>query len=241
VSGPSHALAALLDRFTSDDPMSVVRDHEGVEHRLWPLPAGEPVGAWLADEPLLIADGHHRFATALAYRDERRRHDGPGPWDRILALVVDAGSQDVTVLPYHRVQLDGDPPSGGDRVADLSGALAAIDDADMRFATVARAHGGIDYRVHTLPGEPPVVCALHDQLLDRIAPGDALRFTHDAADADEVVRNRQAAVAYLLPATTPARIRAVVERGDRLPRKSTFFWPKPRTGMLLMPLDPTNS
>lgn len=151
--------------------------------------------------------------------------------------MVDAGSQDVTVLPYHRVQLDGDAPPGGDRVADLRAALAAIDDAAMRFATVTRAHDEIVYRVHSLPGDPPIVCALHEQILDRTAPGDAIRFTHDAADADEVVRNRQASVAYLLPATTPARIRAVVERGDRLPRKSTFFWPKPRTGMLLMPLD----
>jgi uncharacterized protein (DUF1015 family) len=46
-----------------------------------------------------------------------------------------------------------------------------------------------------------------------------------------------AIAAYLLPGTTPDRVRAVIERGDRLPRKSTFFWPKPRTGMVLMPVD----
>jgi len=51
------------------------------------------------------------------------------------------------------------------------------------------------------------------------------------------VRGGSAIAAYLLPGTTPDRVRAVVERGDRLPRKSTFFWPKPRTGMILMPVD----
>jgi uncharacterized protein (DUF1015 family) len=39
-----------------------------------------------------------------------------------------------------------------------------------------------------------------------------------------------------LPPTTPDRIRGVVERGERLPRKSTFFWPKPRTGIVMMPV-----
>lgn len=79
VSGPSRPLAELLGSVASKTPMSFVRDREGVEHRLWRLEPSEPVRAWLADEPLLIADGHHRFATALAYRDERRRDDGPGP------------------------------------------------------------------------------------------------------------------------------------------------------------------
>jgi len=50
--------------------------------------AGEAVES-LADIPLIIADGHHRYETALAYRSERRATDGPGPWDRTMALIVD--------------------------------------------------------------------------------------------------------------------------------------------------------
>jgi uncharacterized protein (DUF1015 family) len=84
------------------------------------------------------------------------------------------------------------------------------------------------------------VRALHASTLDRIAPGDQLAFTHDADEADRAVREGRAVAAYFLPSTTPERIRKVVERGERLPRKSTFFWPKPRTGMLLMPLDDQN-
>jgi hypothetical protein len=111
-----------------------------------------------------------------------------------------------------------------------------LDDERLRYGTAHRDVSGISYAVHDLDAEPPTVRALHEQLLDRIAPGDALRFTHDAADADAMVRRDGAVAAYFLPPTTPARIRAVVERGERLPRKSTFFWPKPRTGMILMPL-----
>ncbi len=51
------------------------------------------------------------------------------------------------------------------------------------------------------------------------------------------MRSGNATAAYLLPPTTPDRVREVVQRGERLPQKSTYFWPKPRTGMVLMPLD----
>jgi uncharacterized protein (DUF1015 family) len=237
ISGPCARLNELLDHTADGDPIANVRDHEGVEHRMWAIDGQEDVTSWLADEPLLIADGHHRYATALAYRDERRAADGPGPWDRILTLVVDAGSEEVPVLPYHRVQIDGEPPTGGRPAADLADVLADTDDLQLRYGTVTNVAGTVTYRVHRLRGHPPTVLALHEQLLDRVAPGDALRFTHVAADADAAVRDGSAIAAYLLPGTTTDRVRAVIERGDRLPRKSTFFWPKPRTGMILMPVD----
>jgi uncharacterized protein (DUF1015 family) len=237
VSGPCARLNELLDRTVDGDPIANVRDHEGVEHRMWAIDGREDVTSWLADEPLLIADGHHRYATALAYRDERRAADGPGPWDRILSLVVDAGTEEVPVLPYHRVQIAGEPPTGGRPAADLAGVLADTDDLHLRYGTVTTVAGTVAYRVHSLRGNPPTVLALHEQLLDRVAPGEALRFTHVAADADAAVHDGSAIAAYLLPGTTPDRVRAVIDRGGRLPRKSTFFWPKPRTGMILMPVD----
>ena len=237
ITGPCERLGELLDRTADAPPVAVVRDEEGVEHRMWAIDGEEDVTAWLADEPLLIADGHHRYATALAYRDERREADGPGPWDRILALVVDAGSEEVPVLPYHRIQVGGDPPTGGRPAADLAQVLASADDLHLRYGTVTKVGGTVTYRIHRLRGDPPAVLALHEQLLDRVAPGDALRFTHIATEADAAVRDGSALAAYLLPGTTPDRVRTVVQRGDRLPRKSTFFWPKPRTGMILMPVD----
>jgi uncharacterized protein (DUF1015 family) len=238
IAGPCEPLRDLLARTAETQAPYEVHDGEGVTHRMWSIDADAPIDRWVAGETLLIADGHHRYTTALAYRDERHAADGPGPWDRILTLLVDAGSQDVPVLPYHRVQLDGDPPpSDGDPVADLASALASLDDDAGVFATVVlAADGRPTYRLHRLQGGPPAVSALHEELLDRIAPGDALRFTHDVGDADEMVRTGQAVAAYLLPPTHPDRIMVAVARGDRLPRKSTFFWPKPRTGMVMMPL-----
>ena len=236
VTGPSDALRDALGRTTANRPDANVVDEEGVEHRVWVMPGGTDVSGWLEDLPMLIADGHHRYATALSYRDERRREDGPGPWDRVLALVVDAATEPVSVLPYHRVQLTGPPPAPGRPVPGLAEALAEVDDTRLRYATISRNDGRVAYDIHDLDGEPPTVRVLHERVLDLIAPEGALAFTHDATDADRAVRDGAAVAAYLLPATTPDRVRAIVARGDRLPRKSTFFWPKPRTGMVMLPV-----
>jgi uncharacterized protein (DUF1015 family) len=236
VAGPAEALRRALEETAGSLPVATVVDEEDVEHRLWVVPPETDVAGWLGDLPLLIADGHHRYATALAYRDERHRELGPGPWDRVLTLVVDSATEAVPVLPYHRVQVRGRAPEPGRTVAGLAEILASVDDAALRYGMIARSDGEVAYGLDDLVGDPPTVRALHEQILDGVAPGDALRFTHDPADAERAVRDGGAVAAYILPATTPDRVRRTVERGERLPRKSTFFWPKPRTGMVLMPV-----
>jgi uncharacterized protein (DUF1015 family) len=238
IAGPCAPLAELLDDVGREPAPFGLTDDEGVEHRMWPLDGKTDIDAWVADEPLLIADGHHRYTTALAYRDERRAGEGPGAWDRILTLLVDAGTQDVPVLPYHRLQVRGEAAPGRRPVADLRALLQSLDDAAGTYGTATPdRHGGVRYAVDEVRGGPPTVRSLHREVLDGRSRGDGLRFMHEAADADAAIRRGDARAAYFLPATTPERIRSVVERGDRLPRKSTFFWPKPRTGMVLMPLE----
>jgi uncharacterized protein (DUF1015 family) len=238
VPGPVSPMAALLDRVSTSPPGWEIADEEGVVHRMWAVPDSEPVDRWLADESFMIADGHHRYATALAFRDERHAASGAGPWDRVLALVVDADAQRVPVLPYHRIQMTGTPPTDGTPVADLQALLEALDDELLRYGTAVRESGRTVLRTATITGgDPPTVRALHDRVLDRVAPGEALRFTPDASAAHDAVRGGEAVAAWFLPPTTPMRIRAAVDGGHRLPRKSTFFWPKPRTGMVFMPLE----
>ena len=68
------------------------------------------------------------------------------------------------------------------------------------------------------------------------AEGD-VTFTQDARAAERAVDEGSADVAWILPPTSAERIRAVIDRGDRLPRKSTYFWPKPLTGLVIRPLN----
>jgi hypothetical protein len=141
------------------------------------------------------------------------------------------------VLPYHRVQLAGDVPATGREVSGLEELEAGLDDEACTLGVIARGAGTATYRLLRLEGEPPVVRALHEDFLDAQAPGDALRFTHSVADAEAAVLRGHAIAAYVLPPTTPERVRQAIHHGARLPRKSTFFWPKPRTGMVFMPLN----
>jgi uncharacterized protein (DUF1015 family) len=237
VAGPHPPLASALDEATSAEPLFAVTDREAVTHRLWRVDPDLPFHRWLADDHLLIADGHHRYTTALAYRDERRAASGPGPWDRLLTFVVDAGAEHLHVLPYHRIQMAGRVPEPDllldgaddlhDHLDDASGRVGILIADDPPAQAVLRVDAAMG----------PAVVGLHHAWLDDQVPEEELRFTHEVDEALEAVRRGEARAAYLLPPTTPERILEVVERGERLPRKSTFFWPKPRTGMVLMPLD----
>jgi uncharacterized protein (DUF1015 family) len=237
IVGPNAPLDELLDA-TALTPASLeATDEQGVIHRMWRVGPDPSIARWLAHEQLLIADGHHRYTTALRYRDERHAADGAGPWDRVLTFIVDAATQRLTVLPFHRIQESGRPPRDpGREVEDLAEALRARSDDDVVIATVTAGGAGARFGVLPLAGEAPAVTALHAGLLDGLVAAEALRFVPDAEIAADAVRNGGAVAAYLLPPTTPERIRAVIERGERLPQKSTYFWPKPRTGMIMMPL-----
>jgi uncharacterized protein (DUF1015 family) len=239
IEGPCDPLHELLEATTAGPPSSEAADEQGVVHRMWPVPADPAIAGWLSTAPLLIADGHHRYTTALRYRQERDAERGPGPWDRVLTLIVDAAIERPPVLPFHRLQTGGAVDGDGDDevVRDLDTALTRVSDDATIVARIDRADGPLRYRVRTLTGAPPAVRALHEEILDGRVPDGSLRYVSDPHQADEAVRSGEAVAAYLLPPTTPERIRAVIERGDRLPQKSTYFWPKPRTGMIMMPLD----
>ena len=255
--GPTPVVAELFDRVAAERPAGgEVIDEQGVEHRLWSLPAADPAdGPWdtigeaLSGERVLIADGHHRYAVAQQFRDEMHAHHGPGPWDRMMMLLVDSTGEDPPVLPFHRVVLNGhrgtDGPRSstaarplaaagvGRRVRDLAEILAALDDEALVYGSAAREGSDVVHRVARLEGAPPAVCALHEQVL-----GDApLRFVPDAAAAEEAVHLGESPAAYFLPPTHVGRIREVIEAGGTMPQKSTYFWPKPRTGMIIRPFD----
>jgi uncharacterized protein (DUF1015 family) len=230
--GPRPELAEWLDEVTGASPEAELTDGDGVEHRMWEARPEPQVESWLEREPLMIADGHHRYATALRYRDERRRSSGPGPWDAATMFLVDGALEEPPVLPFHRIQATGRAPTAGTRVRDLEEVLETVDDRKVVYGSVSHEDGALVHRVAELDGAPPTVCRLHEQRLDE---RDALRFTPDAVAAEEAVRSGEAVAAYFLPATDAATIRTVLARGERLPQKSTFFWPKPRTGLVLRP------
>lgn len=232
---PNDRLAGWLDSATDGrERAAETTDEDAVEHRLWIAEPDPAVAGWLGSTSLMIADGHHRYETALRYRDEMRRQHGTGPWDRVMMFVVDATMEQPPVLPFHRIQVEGEPPAVGRRVRNLEEVLQTVDDTGLVYGIATHERGAVVHRVAELTGRPPAVSRLHEQVLDGL---DGLRFAHDAMAAEEAVRSGAAVAAYLLPPTDAATIRSVIDDGDRLPQKSTFFWPKPRTGLVIRPHD----
>lgn len=232
-SGPVPELEALFDSL--GDPLIDVEDHEGVRHSISRC-RDLRIGEWLDDQALLIADGHHRYTTALLFRDEMRALYGAGPWDQIMMLIVDSATQDPPVLPMHRLVSGASLPPPNKSATDLQPMLASLSDDPPSVGIAGMTDGTLSMGSLALTGNPPAVVALHESILD---PAQAeLSFTADAQEALEAVRAGTSEAAVFLPPTTTARIREVIDRGERMPQKSTFFWPKPRTGMVIRPLDP---
>ena len=110
-------------------PVARGTDEEGVHHRLWRISQPgvvEAIASAVASSPVVIADGHHRYETALAYRDEQRAAgSGAGPHDLLMAYIVELSDEQLTVRPIHR--LVSGLPAGVDLVDALSPYFDAFD------------------------------------------------------------------------------------------------------------------
>ena len=190
-------------------------DDEGVVSRLWRL--DEEFSAALVDEladaQLLIADGHHRYETALAFHDE----DGTEASAWLLAVIVPTGQDGLTIFPTHRVA-----QAAGSAVG------TAIDPPGDELP------GPVLYRAsryELLDGT-----GLDPEVVERAAPG-GVTYTPRREEAVATVDRGEAEAAFLLRATRIEDVWAVARRGDVMPQKSTFFYPKLTSGLLMLPLD----
>jgi uncharacterized protein (DUF1015 family) len=227
-------------------------DDEGVTHELWPIQdreAVDDISDAVGDGPVLIADGHHRFETALAFQAEERRIQGgrPGDHDFVMALVVELAEDQLAVQPIHRLVSgladDFDVPAALARAFDLE----ATPPPDASIGARMAASGAL--AVHTRAGTwlarpkmATVAAAGHDLDSSRLDvavgtwPPHELSFQHGWARCVEAVASGRAQAAVLLRPATVGQIAAISHGGVRMPPKTTFFWPKPRTGMVLREL-----
>jgi uncharacterized protein (DUF1015 family) len=221
------------------------------------------LAAAFARRTLFVADGHHRYEAALAYRDECRErygHDPDAPWEFVLALLASVEDPGVSVRPTHRVLIDGQDGSPHlvlqllQRWFDLSAAHLSAPLPDARFicrVVLPDDYGAWDIRAKS--GEPhqalmpstrgPAwrslgVAAVESIVESLFGAGDQMAERRvlpaiDEADAARQVREGRAHAAFLLPAPSLDRLLAVAEEGDLLPAKSTWFEPKAPAGLVI--------
>jgi uncharacterized protein (DUF1015 family) len=238
-----------------------IADDDGVRHQLWRVADPAFAARWMdvsREEPVVIADGHHRYETALAFRNEMRKAEPAAgreaPFEFVLTYIGNTEEPGVLVLPTHRVL-----PAV--RADDVERALAALAETfgstsypvGERGRFLAELDGGAArigcvlpnaLIVLTLRADPGRVLAarrpevrgqavvlLHDLILPRVSHGP-VEFTHDDGEALAAVASGRAGAAFLVRAPTAKELRSVVLAGETLPEKSTYFYPKLLTGLV---------
>jgi uncharacterized protein (DUF1015 family) len=159
---------------------------------------------------LLIADGHHRYETAVAYADE-----GGSPY--LMVVLVPTEQEGLTIFPTHRM---------AERVNGARGTPIEEPGDDLPGVVLYR-----DGRYELLNGD-----GLDAEIVEQIAP-EGVTYTPQRAEAVETVDRGEAEAAFLLRPTRIEDVWAVARRGETMPQKSTYFYPKLTSGLLFHPLD----
>jgi uncharacterized protein (DUF1015 family) len=225
-AGPKEGRLRLLRATRTElEPIFMLHDGEPVAlperepdlsvggDRLWRLGSGVGPADGFSDRQLLIADGHHRYETALAFHDE----DGTEASARMMVVLVSTREQGLTIFPTHRV------------AASVNGVRGTpIDEPGDELPGVVLYRGG-GYELVEGDG-------LDVEIVDALAP-QGVTYTPRRDEAVAAVDRGEAEAAFLL---RPTRIEDVFTRareGRVMPQKTTYFFPKLTSGLLFQPLD----
>jgi len=263
----AEGLSELFETVTQNGPPAAgCVDEDGVEHCLFPVDdpgVVDRIRAAIASTPLVIADGHHRYETALAYREEQREAgvDDPGA-DRIMMLVVELAEDQLVVQPIHRLlrgvthefrgklnfvcalsPLGANTPEGVRHLVEemeRTGNLGLVDGKGL--ALVEPRRDSLQSGFDRIPAEVhDVDAARFDLMMGRLSMSVDLPreidYRHDAQAVAAMVLKGAADMAVLLRPVSVVQIAAVAAAGERMPQKTTFFQPKPRTGLVFRSLD----
>jgi uncharacterized protein (DUF1015 family) len=269
---PAHVIADLVRQASARPPdATVIKGEE--RHEVWVVPDaqwGRRVETALADQPLFIADGHHRYETAVAYQAQQRAaHPAAAPdaaFNFVMMLLTDARDPGLRILPTHRVLhgLAGYDPARFRQALARVFRLTAVEPEALVQGLRAGADGarfGVcfgagDFALLTVPAEAsaadmPTAAGLDVEVLHRriLAEHLGLRqkdeegervvtYTRDAGWAIGEVAAGRAQLAFLLRPPAVETVLAVARAGGLMPQKSTYFFPKPLSGLFFRTLQP---
>ena len=241
------------------EPQAEAVGHDGTLNRFWWIddPARcAAVAAAMAERWILIADGHHRYETAVTYRDERRAAgDGDGPHDVVMMGLTAIEDPGLVVLPTHRLLHEW--PEGADGAFTKT---AVTSEEALRFALgqtspdapalgLVTPDGAWILTAASTGGASPAaeldVAVLEDRILKRafgkdqaaLAHDGVLTYTKDTAEAWQLGSTGKVAAALILRPMPKAAVTDVAEAGETMPQKSTYFFPKLLTGVAFHSLE----
>lgn len=248
---PAGAIDALLDEAARAKPLMEVTDEYGAIHRLWKMTDSGRVQQLMRDKKLLIADGHHRYETALAFRNENPGLPGA---DRVMMTLVNMHSPGLKILATHRL-VSGVPTSGFPQRAAVDFEVKEID-SPVRLqqswterperTIIGAAVGGHLYSLEARAARGALdVQVLHQQILanalgigeDAVRDEKHIRYIRGLDAALEEVRQGKAEMAFLLKPTSIQQVADTSFGGGVMPQKSTDFYPKLLSGLTIYRLE----
>jgi uncharacterized protein (DUF1015 family) len=245
-SGLSAACAAASTR--ADEHLLAV-DDDSTTHEMWRVDDEDAIHAitdLVAPAAVVIADGHHRHETAIRYRAECvARHHGPSGCGFVMAYVAELAPDELSVQAIHRVVTG--LPDGFDLLGALGGRFrlerTSDDPAALAAEMVARGAPALVLVAGSWLLFPTAGSVAVDELDSRRVdealgwlPRHRTDYQHGTARAVDAVRDGRAQAAVLVRPATIDQLAATVRAGVRMPPKSTYFHPKPRTGFVFRAL-----
>lgn len=275
---PENQVAAIFDSAIAGQPPDQSAMLDGVQNQLWVVtdPAIlRQVRDKLADKPVFIADGHHRYGTAMMYRqmqiDEIGEPTINDPINFVLAVLGGMEDPGATIAPYFRTivnvpQITADalrpaladvfnwtPAKRPKDAEELASLLSAAGRGSMALffggpdVCVTIAPRDEDLLAKYEPGHKPAWRKLPYTVLHRYIIDEAItpKFCNGSAPTIHYHKTLMEAIndasvtsgiACLMPATTMQQLRDICTAGELMPQKSTYFYPKLATGMVINPL-----
>lgn len=273
-SDPEKEVDRILNGWSKTDPLIDVT-YEDVQNRLWMITDPKTIAdirEAMHAKQVLIADGHHRYETALAYRAERMaadpRHTGSEPYNYVMMFLTNVDDEGLIIYPTHRVIHSLSSFDAGSFLQQVEEhfivrsfeqeelLLPALESCSVPSFGVVIAGDQRSFLlslkpVH-LPGElvadalPPVVKSLDVTLLHHVILRDILgislrdqeekkniAFVREADEALKAVRTGGAQLAFFMNAAKIEQVRAVAKAGHTMPQKSTYFYPKLLSGLVM--------
>jgi uncharacterized protein (DUF1015 family) len=248
-----------LDEIARQKPDIQIDDEYGVQHTVWIVSDSQTVGfiqQQMSDKKLIIADGHHRYETALGFREEMRGEKGS---DRIPMTFFNIDSPGLTILPTHRVlaNVPNFDPKGllakaaefFDVVTSNEGNAVTIGLFTDGRETLLRLKPSLDLAglmpdVSTSQRKLDVV-VLHRLIIEKclgiseeaVKKESYITYVRGRDEAVKMVRDGKAQVAFLLNPTRLDQMRDIAYEGNVMPQKSTDFYPKVLSGLTMYPLE----
>ena len=273
-SDPDGSVEAPLVAATSGTPLVSFDDGKGVVHNLWRVEDPALIARareGFAGKPFIIADGHHRYETALEYRRLMRQEPARfrESMDSVMMCLVRMESPGLTILPFHRMLVAPGPeriverigaafdleerPLPADRSTWTGATQELLGGGDTVFGlyrggptlTLLRPKAGIDLARHLRPGTSKLVADLDVTVLhqvifagllgldeQRLVQEGGIRFFTKTEDAAAEVEAGRGAAAFLLRPSRIDQVWRIATAGQRMPQKSTNFYPKLISGLV---------